>query len=175
MRKLIWIYGIVAGLIVSLNLFLGLPAEGEALSFEGGETRGFIMMTLAFALIFVAVQQLSKRFFDSKINFGKSFIIGLYISLIASIMYLVSWEYILANYLSDFAEQYMEYRQQTLVASGADAQEIEQSLAFEKPMMEMYKTHTFYRLALTFSEIFPLGLLVSLLAGLLFGVFLKKK
>tara|TARA_R110002050_G_scaffold43127_1_gene103619 strand:+ start:10334 stop:10861 length:528 start_codon:yes stop_codon:yes gene_type:complete len=175
MRKLIWTYGIIAGLIVSLNLFLGLPAEGEAMNFDGGETRGFIMMTLAFALIFVAVQQLSKRFFDSKINFGKSFLIGLYISLIASIMYLIAWEFILANYLPDFADQYMEYRQDTLQASGADAQEIEQSLAFETPMMEMYKTHTFYRLALTFSEIFPVGLMVSLLAGLLFGVFLKKK
>jgi len=62
-----------------------------------------------------------------------------------------------------------------LEASGADAAVIKKSLAFETPMMEMYKTNTFYRLGLSFSEIFPIGLLVSLLGALLFGVLLKKK
>jgi len=104
MRKLIWTYGIIAGLIVSVNLFLVVPAAGETVNFEGGETMGFIMMTLAFALIFVAIKQLSTRYFDAKITFGKAFIIGLYISLIASIMYIVSWEYILANYLPNYAD-----------------------------------------------------------------------
>ena len=175
MRKLIWTYGISAGLIVSLNLFLGVPAEGEALSFEGGEIRGFISMALAFALIFLAVKKISNRFYEGRMSFAKSFVSGLYITLVASVLYVISWEFIVANYIPNFADQYLEYRQTKLLASGADTQAIEKILDFEKANMEMYKSNTFYRLITTFSEIFPIGFLVSLLAGLLFGVILKKR
>jgi hypothetical protein len=175
MKKLIWIYGLLAGLIVSLNLFLGIPAAGEAMNFEGGETRGVIMMTLAFALIFLAIKQISANFFKGGISFGKAFVLGLCISLIASIMYVISWEYILSNHLPDFADQYLEYRTDTLQSSGLDTVKIESSLSLETTTMEMYKTNTFYRLSLSFAEIFPIGLLVSLLGGLLYGIFLRKK
>ena len=175
MKKLIWIYGLIVGLIVSLNLFLGVPAAGEAMNFEGGETRGVIMMTLAFALILVAIKQISVSFFKDDISFRKAFILGLYISLIASIMYVVSWEYILSNYLPDFADQYLEYRTDKLQGSSLDAAKIESSLSMEASLMEMYKTNTFYRLGLSFAEIFPIGLLVSLLGGLLYGIILRKK
>lgn len=175
MRKLIWTYGIAAGLIVSINLFSIIPVEGETLSFEGGELRGFLSMALAFALIFIAVKVISSRFFNGQISFGKSFVTGLYITLIASVMYVISWEFIRANYIPNFADQYLQYRQSTLLASGADAQAVEKVLDFEKTNMEMYDSSTFYRMSITFSEIFPIGFLFSLLAGLLFGVILKKR
>ena len=175
MKKLIWTYGLSAGLIVSLSLFLSIPAGGEEMSFEGGEMRGIISMTLAFAMIFLAIKKISDSFYKGQITFAKSFITGLYITLIASVLYVISWEFIMANYIPNYADQYLEYRQSALLASGADEQALEKILNFEKTNMEMYKSSIFYRLSTTFSEIFPVGFLVSLLAGLLFGVILKKK
>jgi hypothetical protein len=175
MRKLIWTYGLIAGLMLSVNLFLGIPVVGETMNFEQGETRGFIMMTLAFTLVLVAIRQVSRRFYNEGISFGKAFLLGLYISLIASIMYIISWEYILSNHIPDFADQYLEYRTDKLQSSSLDAAKIESTLSMETSLMTMYKTNTFYRLGLSFSEIFPIGLFVSLLGGLLFGIFLRKK
>ncbi len=175
MRKLIWTYGIAAGIIVSLSLFLSIPAQGAAMNFEGSEMRGFISMLIAFSLIFIAIKKISDAFYQGQITFAKSFVSGLYISLIASILYVISWEFLLANYIPNYPEQYFDYRQNLVLASGADAQTIDKIIDFEKTNMEMYRSNAFYRLSTSFSEIFPIGFLVSLLAGLLFGVILKKK
>jgi hypothetical protein len=81
----------------------------------------------------------------------------------------------LSNHIPDFADQYLEYRTDKLQSSSLDAAKIESTLSMETSLMTMYKTNTFYRLGLSFSEIFPIGLFVSLLGGLLFGIFLRKK
>ena len=101
--------------------------------------------------------------------------IGLYVTIIASVVYWVSWEIYYTNYGSDFTEQYMEYTKTTLVKEGKSEAEIEAVLAPQVKMFESYDNNIALRMALTIMEIFPVGLVISLISALIFGVFLKKK
>ena len=97
------------------------------------------------------------------------------ITLVAGIIYVLAWELFLKTSDLDFAGQYMTYLETTLLEEGKSAAEIKTQLASTKEMMDAYKSNVPMRLGLTFLEIFPVGLLISLISALIFGVFLKKK
>jgi len=52
-------------------------------------------MIIAFSMVFVGVKSFRDKYNGGTINFGKAFKIGLFISLIASTIYVISW---LINY-----------------------------------------------------------------------------
>ena len=175
MRKIVWTFGIIAGIICGGVFFLEIPKEGESMNFEAGQAWGYITMIIALSTIFFAVWQYRRKIGKGKITFGKSFVIGLYVTLIASVFYIVGWEIFFNLYASDFADQYVAWQQQTMQDQGMSPAEISATLEPEKETMELYANSPLFRYAMTFMEIFPVGLLISLLVATIFGVFLNKK
>lgn len=109
------------------------------------------------------------------INFGKSFLIGLYITLIAGAIYVLCWEIYYTNYASDFGEQYVTYLESELISQGVSADKRAEELSSTRDMMESYSNSRLMRMGLTLMEIVPVGLLISLISALIFGKLLKKK
>jgi hypothetical protein len=103
------------------------------------------------------------------VSFGKAFRIGLYITLIASTFYVITWAIVYNFFLPDFMDV---YTQQTLrgMAATATPAEIQETTAEMAKYKEMYKNPLFFAL-LTYMEILPVGLIVSLITALI----LKRK
>ncbi len=173
MRKFTWIYGLLAGIISSLGFLLMAPAQGETINFDRSESMGYAAMLLGFVGILIAITQYRAKHYRN-ISFAKAFKIGLFISLIASLIYCATWEYYYQNYASDFAEQYMAYQRETMSEEGMTEVEINQSLAAQEDFFEAYKNNLAIRMGVTSLEILPVGLVITLLAALLFGVLLRK-
>jgi len=74
-----------------------------------------------------------------------------------------------------FVDQYISFKTEQLVESGLTTAEATSKLAPDIEMMETYRSNTLMRMAFTSIEILPVGLLISLLSALLFGVILKNK
>lgn len=175
MKKIVLIFGIIAGLITGGMYFLNIPEPGEPMTFEGGEVTGYIVMIIALSSIFFAIKQYKDKYLDGSIKFGKAFLVGLYITLIASVIYVLSWEIYYNNYASDFGDQYVEYVKKQMIESGKSEAEISAEITPLKENMVSYKNNRGVRFAFTFIEIFPVGLIISLICAFIFGVFMKPK
>lgn len=174
MTKIVLTFGLIAGLICGAMFFIMAPEDGQV-DFENGQLYGYISMIIALSTIFFAVKQYRDKFNEGHIKFGKAFLIGLYVTLVAGVVYVMAWEVYYRNYGTDFVEQYMNYTTKQMSEQGKTTAEIEAVLAPQKEMMETYQNNMGVRMGITFMEIFPVGLLMSLISALVFAVFLKKK
>jgi hypothetical protein len=164
MKKTVLIYGVIAGLI-STSLFLGLMLLGKAdHDFKNGMIYGYTLMILAFSFIFVATKITRDKYDGGVISFGKGFRIGLYITMIASTIYVIVWLIDYYFFIPDFAEKYSAHVIETLKASGASQAEIAKQTAEMAKFSEMYK-NPFFNALITYSEIVPVGLIVSLISA----------
>jgi Protein of unknown function (DUF4199) len=170
MKKTVWVCGIIAGIISSAWFYVAMGSGSwDSKDFENGMIYGYAAMLLAFSLIFVAIRMYRQKL-GGQITFGKAFLVGLYVTLIASTMYVLSWMIYFYNFAPDFMDQYANYMIEQMRANGKSNGEITAKMAEMAPMAEMYKKPAFVIL-FTYMEILPVGLLLSLVAALI----LKRK
>lgn len=166
MNKTVLTYGIIAGLIVTVMMWLTL-GSGEH-DFDNGMWIGYTTMVVAFSTIFFAVKSYRDKQKAGAISFGKAFLIGLYITLIASTMYVASWMVLSATTGQEFMAGYHEHEKARMESSGMAAEEVEAKLKEMDEMMELYNNNPAFKAGITYMEILPVGLLISLIcAGLL--------
>jgi len=160
-------YGAVAGLIVGVELFVVTVTMNGHISGPLGLVVGYATMLIALSAIFIAVKRHRDSDLGGVIKFWPAFAMGLGISVVAGILYVLAWEVAQAVAHLDFADGYAKSVIREQVAQGVSGE----ALAKLEAEMEHFKVqyaNPFYRLPMTFGEIFPVGVLVSLIsAGLL--------
>ena len=171
MKKTILICGLIAGLI-STSLYIGLMILGKAgdMDFKNGAYYGYTLMILAFSFIFVGTRITRDKYNGGVISFGRAFRVGLYITLIASTIYVIVWLIDYHFFIPDFWEKYEAHVLDKLKTTGAPASKIASQAAEMARNMEMYK-NPFFNAIIAFTEILPVGLIVSLISA----ATLKKK
>jgi hypothetical protein len=142
----------------------------EKMSLTTGMVFGYASMVLAFSMIYVGVKQYRDVHLGGSIRFGKAFLVGLGIALIASLIYTLTWELEYRFLYPDFMDQYMRQDLEHRKAAGANAAELAKATTEGLEMAEMYR-NPMYRIPMTFVEIFPVGILASLVIALV----LKKR
>lgn len=170
MKKIVIVFGCIAGIIVATLMFISLAMYASKGNFENGMLYGYASMLLAFSLIFVGIKKYRDDIGNGAISFWKAFKIGLFITLIASTFYVGAWLVEYYFYIPDFMEKYSAYYMEKLKASGTPAAEIENQAKEMKSYAQMYK-NPFFNAMMTYLEIIPVGLAVSLVCALI----LKKK
>ncbi|ULQ52782.1 DUF4199 domain-containing protein [Flavihumibacter fluvii] len=165
MKKTVFVCGLAAGLI-SASMFIGLMILGKAGDdhFENGMVIGFSLMILAFSLIFVGTKITRDKYNGGIISFGKAFRVGLYITLIAATIYVLVWLIDYYLFIPDFADKYAAQAIKKLQESGATADAIAKKTKEMEAFSRMYK-NPFFNALITYSEIVPVGLLVSLVSA----------
>lgn len=131
---------------------------------------GYASMLLSFSMVFVGIKNYRDKYNDGIISFGNAFKIGLYISLIASTMYVLTWLVDYYLFIPDFMDKFCEQALQKSRMSGVSQAEMAIQTAEMDKYKEMYSTPIGVIL-LTYMEILPVGLVVSLISALI----LKKK
>ncbi len=170
MKKVVLVYGIIAGLIVTIMMAFSTGYYCSKGDFEGGMIYGYSAMLLSFSMIFVGIKTFRDKYNGGTINFGKAFKTGLFISLIASTIYVIGW---LINYycfIPDFMDKYAAAMLAKAKASGIGAAELEKKAAQMAKMKEWYKNPLFVIL-MTYVEILPVAVVVTLISSLI----LKRK
>lgn len=159
MPKLCLLFGSIAGLVVGVPLFVETAAHIDV---PYPMLVGYLTMLIALSAVFAAIKRHRDRNLGGVIRFWPALGLGLGISIVAGIFYVAAWEAALAVTHFDFADAYA--KAQVAHAGAAERQRV----AAEMDEFRRHYANPFYRLAITFSEIFPVGVLVSLIsAGLL--------
>jgi E3 ubiquitin-protein ligase DOA10 len=95
----------------------------------------------------------------------KAFAVGISITLISCVCYVVTWEVVYYNFLPDFWDKYGAHLVEKLWAAGASPAAIEAKLQEVAKYKELYK-NPLLNAVLTFIEPFPIGLVITLISAL---------
>lgn len=170
MKKIVLSFGLIAGAIVTAMMIVATTMMYSNPDFKGNDLVGYTTMLIAFAFIFVGVKSYRDKYNGGLISFAKAFKLGLYITLVASTIYVAVWlvEYYL--FVPDFMDVYTKCAMKRAAESGATPAQLQEQAQSMARYAEWYKNPLFVIL-LTYSEIVPVGLVVALISALI----LKRK
>lgn len=164
MRNIILKNGLLGGLIVSIVMICMTMYMKSNPENEPNAIIGFASMLLAFVFLFLGVKKVRDSN-EGKITFGKGFLTGLYIALIISTIYVLVWLVIYYNFFPNFMEQYSDMVLNKLKEAG-DVEALASKTEEMEMMKEWYKNPLMVIL-LTFIEILPIGIVISLISALI--------
>jgi hypothetical protein len=164
MRKIFLTYGLIAGLIVTLLIVITwsiVPPEGD---FAMSYVVGYASMIIALTMIYFAIRTYRDNELGGIITWKRGFLVGVYVSIIASVLYVIGWKIFSSIAMPDFWDRYAKHSLDALAKRGASAAEI----ASQAKELEYYKhMPPLMEWAMTFMEIFPVGLLISAISALI--------
>jgi len=164
MKKIMLTYGVLSGVVIIVSMILSLRLAGESTTMKGLEWLGYLIMVVALSMIFVGIKRYRDQELGGVIKFGTAFRLGLGISLVAGVIYVVAWE---ANLLmTDYAfiDDYARLVLADKEAAGVTGAEMEAAVT-EMEQLKVRYANPLFRLPMTFLEIFPAGLLITLIAA----------
>jgi hypothetical protein len=164
MTRYILRFGFIAGLIVvlpMLAMWLRVPADGKP---PGGMVESYLIMLVALSMVFVGIKQYRDRVQGGVIRFWGAFLLGLGISAVAGVLYVLGWEICMAFGKFDFAAWYAQAIVEGARAGGASPAQLAQASIEAREFLASY-ANPLVRMSYTFIEIFPVGVLVSLISA----------
>lgn len=166
MLRTILKYGVVAGLIVGLFEFGTTVAFAGMPPLKYGMVIGYTTMLIALSALFVGIKRHRDLDRGGVIGFWPALGVGLGISFIAGVFYVAAWEAVQATTHMDFASAYAKAIIAQQQAKGASAEALAK-LTAEMATFKVQYADPLFRLPMTFAEIFPVGVLVSLVSAAL--------
>ena len=167
MFRSILVFGLIAGVVAGLPMSVMVLAMSGQTMMDHGMVLGYLTMLVALSAVFVAIKRRRDGELGGVIRFWPAFAMGVGISFVAGVIYVAAWELAQAVTHMDFASDYARAMLAQQRAKGASAEALAR-LSAEMEAFKLQYANPLYRLPMTFAEIFPVGLLVSLVsAGLL--------
>lgn len=167
MFRSILVWGTVAGLIVGSVLFgTTVAMAGAPPSLTVGMIIGYASMLVALSAVFVGIKRHRDTALGGVIGFWPAFGMGLGISVVAGVFYVLAWEAALAVTGMDFMTEYTARLLEEKRAAGVGEAELAR-ISTEMAAFGKQYANPLYRMPMTFTEIFPVGVLVSLVSAAL--------
>ncbi len=165
MQKIVLRFGLMSGglLVAVLALMLPLCRDG-ILDYDYSQVIGYSSMVLSFLLVFFGVRSYRDTVGGGAISFGKAVGVGLLITLTACAMYVIAWEIAYFNFFPDFLDQYTAHLLAQMREAGESPAAIQKTTEQMADMAKLY-TNPLFNSAITFMEVFPVGLIVTLVSA----------
>jgi hypothetical protein len=170
MKKIVWTFGLIAGVIMSVLMVVNVRFA-ERIGFDLATITGYTAIVAAFLLVFFGVRSYRDKQAGRAVSFGRAFLIGMLINVVASAFYVATWQAVRSRIAPDFIEKYSAYMLEKERAKGATPQELEAKRAQIQKNMELYK-NPLINVAFTFLEPFPVGVVVALVSA---GILRKRR
>jgi len=165
MINTIFLFGTMAGLIViSAIIAVIVASSGQPEMGQHSELLGYTIMLVALSMIFFGVKSYRDRELGGVIRFLPAFMMGIGISVVAGIIYVMVWEVYMAythyTFMDGYAASYIAHQK----AAGVSGAALDKVVA-EMEHLKVQYADPLFRLPMTFMEIFPVGFLISLLSA----------
>jgi ABC-type xylose transport system permease subunit len=164
MKRIVLRFGLASGAILILTSALVLLCVRGTIDFDHGQIFGYAAMVLSFLMVFFGIRSYRDHVGAGAIGFGKAFQVGILITLITCAIYVVSWEIAYFNFFPDFLDQYNAHVLLKMRAKGASPAAIQEATMKMAEMAKHYG-NPLYNSAITFMEVFPVGLIVTLFSA----------
>jgi hypothetical protein len=163
MKKTVLTFGIISGAVSALMMLSTIPFMHK-IGFDRGLIVGYTAIVLSFLLVFFGIRSYRENVGGGKITFGRAFAVGILITLISCVFYVITWEIVYFNFIPDFADKYTAYMVEKVKASGGNQQAINATIEQMKELKRMLD-NPLKNAAMTFLEPFPIGLIITLISS----------
>jgi hypothetical protein len=168
MRKVILLFGLLAGIIVSVFMVIIMAmCENGTINFDNGDFLSYGSMVIALSMIFFGIKSYRDNYQNGAIKFVKGLQVGMLITLVASLMYAATLEtYFQTNpeILAAFMDKYADYHINKMKEKGASPAEIDQTVKEMTGLKEKYKNPVI-RFGITLFLILPVGIAITLFSA----------
>ncbi|HEX6976618.1 MAG TPA: DUF4199 domain-containing protein [Vicinamibacterales bacterium] len=168
MKRTVLVFGLLSGVVSAAMMLLTMPFIDE-IGFDRGMIVGYTAIVLSFLFVFFGIRSYREAH-GGTISFGRGFAVGILITLISCLFYVATWELAKDRLAPGFVDKYSAYAIEQKKASGASAEEVE-AVRQQLEQFKVWYANPFMSAAMTFTEPFPVGLLVTLISA---GVLRKK-
>jgi Protein of unknown function (DUF4199) len=163
MRKIVLTFGLIAGAILSVMMLITIPYQIQ-IGFDNGAIIGYTTMVLAFLMVFFGVRSYRDNVAGGSVTFGRAFVVGLLITIVASVCYVATWQFIYYRLIPDFGDKYAAHAIEKAKKSGATDAQIAEKTREMTELNQMLKK-PLVNIALTFLEPLPVGILYTLITA----------
>lgn len=162
MQKVTLKYGLIAGGIMAVFFVISwIVTSGDSPNYGMSEVIGYAAMILSLSVIFMALKEYRALRAPAGMSVWQGFQVGLVISLIAALIFVVVDTAYITWVDPQFAENYANYQVGVMEANGASNAEIEAM----KQQMQAYSNPLFME-AIMFVTVWVIGMIISLIAAL---------
>src|SRR5215510_1631170 len=131
MRRVILIFGLLAGALISVFVIVMIGLWEKNGTVLHSELVGYASMVIALSMVFFGIKSYRDNYQKGAIKFWKGIQIGALITIIASLMYTITWETYnrvnpagYASFMNNYCEMYIG----KVKAKGASAAVVEQTI-----------------------------------------------
>jgi hypothetical protein len=167
MLKIVLIFGLIAGAVMSAMFLITIPFHDQ-IGFDNGMLVGYTSMVAAFLMVYFGVRRYRDQVSGGTITFSRALGVGLAITVVASLFYVLMWQIVYFNFMPDYLDKYGAYTLEKERAAGATEAQLEATRQQMSEFKEMYDSNPLINAAITILEPLPVGVLISLIsAGIL--------
>lgn len=164
MKKTVLTFGIISGVVIAVLMSI-TTVFADRIGFDRAVIVGYTSMLVAFLLVFFGIKSYRDNVGDGQISFGRAFTVGILITLITCVFYVVSWEIIYYTFLPDFADKYGNHLVEQARAAGATPEQIAKQLEEVKQMKALLDNPLLGPAVIFISEPLPVGLVMTLISA----------
>jgi hypothetical protein len=166
MKKIVLRFGLFAGAILSLAMFATMPFH-DRLGYDTSLVLGYTSMVVAFLMVFFGIRSYRDNVDGGHITFGRGFKVGIMITAIGSLCYVLAWQVMYHTIASDYLDKYAAHVIEEERAAGTPEEKIAEKQAQMARFAELYK-NPLVNVAFTLLEVLPVGIVITAVsAGIL--------
>ena len=163
MKKVVLTFGLLSGVVAAVMMAATMPFV-ERIGFDRMLVVGYTSIVISMLFVYFGIRSYRDNVLGGTISFGRGFQAGLLITLISCVCYVAAWLVINYTVMPDFADKYAAYLVADKRSSGASQTEID-DIAKQAEEMKRMLDNPLINAAVTFTEPFPVGLLVTLISA----------
>ena len=164
MKKTILTFGLISGVISSVLMFGTFRFLSDLNHGQKALVIGYASIVLSFLLIYFGIRSYRDNLAGGTITFGRGFGIGICITLISCIFYVVTWEIVYFHFLHGFMDSYFAALIRKAQSSPGTPEAIQAKVAAIRHSQQLYE-NPFVNALYTFIEPFPVDLLITLVSA----------
>ena len=168
MKKVVLVFGVIAGLILAGFVFLieGLCGD-DVISMDYGELIGYTSMAISLSMIFFGIKSYRDNVGKGKITFWKGIQIGLLITLISSVFYFggaVAYNITHPGFVDKIMAKFAQNQTEKMKLAGKSQEEIDKVVQSAGDMVKLMN-NPFIFYAICLMELSPVGIIITLLSA----------
>ena len=164
MKKIVLVFGVISGGVSSVLMLATVPFLRDVDHGDKGLIVGYTGIVLSFLLVYFGIRSYRDNMGGGVITFGRGFAVGMGITLISCVFYVVTWEILYFNFLHGFMDSYFARQIQNVQSRPGTAEAIQAKVAAIRESQRMYENPLVNALY-TFIEPFPVGLAITLVSA----------
>lgn len=170
MQRIVLTFGLIGGGVLALMMFATLPFT-EQIGFDRGAIVGYTTMVLAFLMVYFGVRSYRDTVAGGSLTFGRALQVGLLITAVITICYVVTWQVMYYGFMPDFLDRYTANALEKARLGGASEADLAQQSRDLRDFAVMYQ-NPLVNIAFSLLEPLPVGLVFTLVTA---GVLGRKK